>query len=68
MSKIKTPLELLQDEFNIYKKALSKSTKSFEDGIITKELHETHVTNLIPIIASYKRAIEILDLHFNFKK
>jgi hypothetical protein len=67
MSDFVTPIDLLKDEFNKYKRALSKSTDSALKGEITETIHQTHMDNLIPKIAIYKEAIEVLVLH-NFKK
>lgn len=57
------PSELLQQELNVYKKALEKSKKKFAEGIISEELHNTHVSNLEPKIACYVNALRILRFY-----
>jgi len=59
------PTQLLQKELNVYKKALELSNKKFIDGIITKELHETHISNLEPKIAKYTQALRILRFYMD---
>ena len=58
-----TASELLQQELNVYKRALEKSKKKFAEGIISEELHKTHVSNLEPKIAHYTDALRILQFH-----
>lgn len=58
-----TPCQLLQQELNVYKKALELSRLKFEQGVIDKKLHETHISNLEPKIASYINALRILRFY-----
>lgn len=57
------PVALLQKELDVYKKALILSKQKFEEGKITKELHETHVSNLEPKINKYTQALRILRFY-----
>ncbi len=59
------PIELLQQELNVYKKALELSDKKFADGKIDAKLHETHVSNLKPKIATYTQALRILKFYMD---
>jgi len=56
-----TPKELIKDKLNEYEKALHKSFESFRTGQITKELYETHKSNLEPLIFQYKQVLVCLD-------
>ena len=56
-----TPKELIKDKLNEYEKALHKSFESFRAGQITKELYETHKSNLEPLIFQYKQVLVCLD-------
>ena len=56
-----TPIELLKKQLNEYERALQKSFKSFQDGLLNKEFHETHKKNLEPKIFEYKKAINLLE-------
>ena len=58
-----TPSDLLQHELNVYKRALEKSKKKFEEGKIDAKLHETHVGNLEPKISHYTNALRILRFY-----
>ena len=60
-----TPIDLLQQELDVYKKALTLSKKKFIEGKIDLCLHETHVKNLEPKIESYIKALRILRLYTN---
>jgi hypothetical protein len=55
------PIDLLKKQLNEYEKALHRSFESFKSGQITKDLHETHKSNLEPKIFKYKQAIQILS-------
>jgi len=55
-----TPLQLLNSELNKYVKAQRKSKEAFDKGLISSELHETHLKNLKPKIDEYVNAVEIL--------
>jgi len=55
-----TPIELLQEKLSRLWSARHHSFKAVKEGKIDKELHETHVKNLTPIIESYKFAITML--------
>ena len=57
------PIELLTKEFENHKNAYIKSILSLADNIISEELHKTHKENLLPKMAEYSRAINILKLH-----
>jgi hypothetical protein len=59
------PIQLLQQELNVYKKALELSKKKFAESIISKELHETHVKNLEPKISCYTQALRILTTYMD---
>jgi hypothetical protein len=54
------PIEILTECLIEYEKALQKSLKSYQEGKISKELHEIHKKNLEPKIQKYKKAIQIL--------
>jgi hypothetical protein len=54
------PIQLLQQELNVYKRALELSKKKLAEGIITPELHETHKANLEPRISKFTQALRIL--------
>jgi hypothetical protein len=54
------PIDLLLHELNEFQRALIKSFEMVKNGSISQELHETHVSNLTPIIEQYKDAIEKL--------
>jgi hypothetical protein len=59
------PIELLQKELDVYKKALELSDKKFADGKIDAKLHETHVSNLKPKIEKYIEALRILKFYMD---
>ncbi|MBD3195605.1 MAG: hypothetical protein GF317_11145 [Candidatus Lokiarchaeota archaeon] len=54
------PIELLQKELTKWNYSLKKSKISFEKNNITKEVHEEHKRNLIPLIDTYQKAIQKL--------
>lgn len=56
-----TPIETLTECLIEFEKALQKSLKSYQEGKISKELHEVHKKNLEPKILQYKKAIQILN-------
>jgi len=60
-----TPVELIQQELKVYKRALEKSKKMFADGKIDLKLHETHVENLTPKIAKYTEALRVLTFYMD---
>ena len=60
----KDPLELVTEQMEEYKKAYVKSIMSFGEGSISKETHDTHKSNLLPKIAIYGKAVEILKKHY----
>lgn len=51
----------LEQELKERKRSKEKSIQSFERGTIPKELHETHIKNLTPLIAEYESAIKKLN-------
>jgi len=59
-NKMITPIELLTKELVSLQKDLSKSTKIFQSGGISAELHEQHKRNIQPNIDIYQEAINIL--------
>lgn len=61
--KILTPIELLKEEYETHKRSLAKSEELYFNQKITKDLNNTHRENLIPVIASYKEAIQLLEKH-----
>lgn len=56
-----TPTELIQKELRIYEKALKLSKEKFAQGIIDKDLHEKHVSNLEPKIQEFRNAVRVLN-------
>jgi hypothetical protein len=58
-----SPVEIFQQELNVYKKALKLSNEKFAKGIIDAKLHDTHVSNLEPKIAKYTQALRILRFY-----
>ena len=58
-----SPIDILQQELNVYKKALELSKKKFAAGLIDAKLHETHVGNLEPQIRIYTNALRILRFY-----
>ena len=57
------PIQLIQQELNVYKKALKLSNEKFVEGKINAKLHETHISNLEPKIAKYTEALRILQTY-----
>jgi hypothetical protein len=63
MKPIPTPIELLQEQFEELKRALSKSTNLYKKSLITEDIHTMHCANLVPKIDNYEKAIaKLLDL------
>jgi len=62
---IMLPIDLLQKELDVYKKALELSNKKFADGKISSKLHDTHVENLQPRIAKYTEALRVLTFYMD---
>ena len=59
------PYEVLQQELDVYKRALELSDKKFAEGKINEKLHNTHVENLKLKIASYTNALRILRFYMD---
>jgi hypothetical protein len=54
------PIPLLERELEENEKALQKSIKLYNEGLIDAETHLTHKINLRKLIDNYKYAIYIL--------
>jgi hypothetical protein len=59
------PIELIQKELDVYKKALKLSNAKFAEGKIDAKLHETHISNLEPKIATFTQALRILRFYMD---
>lgn len=58
-----SPVELLTACLSELHRNLMKSEDMFEQGTITDELHQTHITNLKPKIEEYQKAInKLIDM------
>jgi len=55
-----TPIEVLEEKYNEYCRALQKSKECFFKKVITKETHHIHVNNLEPLIKMFNDAIQKL--------
>jgi hypothetical protein len=55
------PIDLLKKELVVLERARDSSIRQNKDGIITSDLHEQHMENLIPMIEEYKYIIRIIN-------
>lgn len=60
-----SPIQLLQQELDVYKKALLLAKRKFADGIIDAKQHDIYVSNLEPKIAKYTKALKILRIYMD---
>ena len=56
------PIEMLIEELKILKRCKEKSILSFKNKSITLELHETHLSNLNPLIDEFQESIKKLQI------
>ncbi len=52
-----TPLKLLERELKSFERDLEKSKEAYDNLLISKERHESHVSRITPKIIEYKNAI-----------
>lgn len=58
-----SPIDLLTTTLSELHRNLMKSEDMFEQGTITDDLHQIHISNLKPKIEEYQKAInKLLDL------
>lgn len=55
-----TPLKLLEKELRSYERDLEKSKEAYDNSLISKERHDSHVIKITPKIEEYKKAIKLL--------
>jgi hypothetical protein len=56
-----TPEELLKEKLDGLTRARDKSILAFEEGTITQEEHDIHMTNLTSLIEDYKYTIRVVN-------
>jgi hypothetical protein len=59
------PIETLQKELSVHRRALELSKKKLAEGKITPELHETHKANLEPRINKFTEALRLLTFYMD---
>jgi uncharacterized protein YegL len=58
---MKKPIEVLKDNLQELIRAREKSVKSFEEGKIDSLTHDSHLTNLTPMIEEYQYVIRVIN-------
>lgn len=57
------PIDLLRIELRKLLDARDKSVEAFGKGIIDKDLHNAHITNLTPLIEEYKYVLRVIETY-----
>ena len=63
---MEAPIKLLKLELEKWKSAKAHSISAFKEGLIDKDLHESHIAKLDPIIQEYENAILALGMYKNY--
>ncbi len=58
-----TPEELLQNKLDELIRARVKSVTAYNEGKLSLEEHETHMTNLNPLIEDYHYTIRVVNTY-----